>query len=145
MFILKTFHCLHYLHTNFIFIWFTETLRKYPVLPYLSRRALEDYTFEGTKVSIPKGTLICIPVFPIHHDSSIYPNPEKFDPERFSEDEVKKRHPMHYFPFGHGPRNCIGMYRFLSRHIIHCKILQIFTLFYIIKIVFLTIEKKFKF
>ncbi|KAG6800704.1 cytochrome P450 6a14 [Apis mellifera caucasica] len=88
---------------------FKETLRKYPVLPYLSRRSIEDYTFEGTKVSIPKNTLICIPVYPIHHDSSIYPNPEKFDPERFSEDEVKKRHSMHYFPFGHGPRNCIGL------------------------------------
>ncbi|XP_016922170.2 probable cytochrome P450 6a14 [Apis cerana] len=88
---------------------FKETLRKYPVLPYLSRKSVEDYTFEGTKVSIPKETLICIPIYPIHHDSSIYPNPEKFDPERFSEDEVKKRHSMQYFPFGHGPRNCIGL------------------------------------
>lgn len=71
---------------------------------------IDDYTFRNTKLTISKGILVWIPVFPIHHDPNIYPDPEKFDPERFTEDKIKERNLMHYFPFGHGPRNCIGTY-----------------------------------
>ncbi|XP_076750387.1 putative cytochrome P450 6a14 [Xylocopa sonorina] len=87
---------------------FNETLRKYPVLLWLSRIALADYTFPGTKVSIPKGQPVFCPLFAIHRDPEIYPNPDVFDPERFNEDNAKTRHPMHFLPFGDGPRNCIG-------------------------------------
>ncbi|XP_033326762.2 putative cytochrome P450 6a14 [Megalopta genalis] len=87
---------------------FQETLRKYPPLPVLTRDAVSNYTFNGTKVSIPVGTKITIPVIAIHRDPSIYPNPDKFDPERFNETEKKSRHPMDFLPFGDGPRNCIG-------------------------------------
>ncbi|XP_076759088.1 putative cytochrome P450 6a14 [Xylocopa sonorina] len=87
---------------------FKETLRKYPPLPMLHRETTESYTFEGTKVSLPKGTKAWIPTFAIHRDPFIYPDPEKFDPERFSTEAVRARHPMHYLPFGDGPRNCIG-------------------------------------
>ncbi|KAK1122046.1 hypothetical protein K0M31_009891 [Melipona bicolor] len=87
---------------------FQETLRKYPPLVILSRMSTEDYTFNSTKVTIPKGTLLWIPVFAIHRDPDIYPDPEKYDPERFAEDNFKDIQPMHYMPFGHGPRNCIG-------------------------------------
>ena len=85
-----------------------ESLRKYPVLPMLSRQALENYTFAGTKFSIPAGTKLSIPVYGIHTDPDIYPEPEKFDPERFEEDAVAARHPMSYLAFGDGPRNCVG-------------------------------------
>ena len=74
----------------------------------MKRQAKSNYTFNGTKVSVPKGTMIWVPVYGMHHDPDIYPNPEKFDPERFNEDAVFARHPMHYLPFGDGPRNCIG-------------------------------------
>lgn len=87
---------------------FQETLRKYPPVPILTRDATSNYTFNGTKVSIPVDTKLWIPVFAIHRNPDIYPNPEKFDPERFNESEKSKRHPMHYIPFGDGPRNCIG-------------------------------------
>lgn len=53
---------------------------------------------------IPKGSTLTIPVFAIHNDPHIYPNPEKFDPERFSEENKAKRHPMAHLPFGDGPR-----------------------------------------
>nr|XP_033329019.1 cytochrome P450 6A1-like [Megalopta genalis] len=87
---------------------FKETLRKYPPGALLRRKCNSDYTFSNTKVTIPKGTRVFVPVLGLHHDPSIYPNPEVFDPERFNHDAVALRHPMSYLPFGDGPRNCIG-------------------------------------
>lgn len=87
---------------------FQETLRKYPPVPFLMRCSLDEYTFSGTNVKIPKGQRIWIPAYSLQRDSKYYPNPEIFDPERFSDDEVNLRHPMLFLPFGDGPRNCIG-------------------------------------
>ncbi|CAD1474802.1 unnamed protein product, partial [Heterotrigona itama] len=85
-----------------------QTLRKYPPGPLVPRRSTSDYTFTDTKVSIPKDLLIWIPVYAIHRDPDIYPNPDVFNPENFNEDAIQARHPMTYLPFGDGPRNCIG-------------------------------------
>ena len=52
--------------------------------------------------------LVSIPVFGIQRDENYYPDPEKFDPERFSEQEKNKRPKFIYLPFGEGPRICIG-------------------------------------
>ena len=87
---------------------FKETLRKYPPGLLLRRKSINNYTFSGTKVSIPKDTGVLIPVYAIHKDPNIYPDPEVYDPERFNEDAVAARHPMAFLPFGDGPRNCIG-------------------------------------
>ncbi|XP_054006351.1 probable cytochrome P450 6a14 [Hylaeus anthracinus] len=87
---------------------FKETLRKYPPGSVLSRKATSVYTFNGTNVTIPKKTMVWIPVYSIQMDPDIFPNPEVFDPERFNEETEAARHPMHYLPFGDGPRNCIG-------------------------------------
>ncbi|XP_076165087.1 putative cytochrome P450 6a14 [Ptiloglossa arizonensis] len=87
---------------------FKETLRKYPVLLFLSRLALADYTFQKLKVNIPKNQEIFLPVYAIQHDPDIYPEPDVFDPERFIDERNKHRHAMHFLPFGDGPRNCIG-------------------------------------
>ena len=43
-----------------------------------------------------------------HHDPEYWPDPEQFDPLRFTKDKVAARHTMTYVPFGHGPRSCIG-------------------------------------
>ncbi|EFA12629.1 cytochrome P450 6a2 [Tribolium castaneum] len=88
---------------------FSETLRKYPPGQTLNRRCVKDYTLPGTSTIIEKGTPILISAIGVHRDPEYYPDPEKFDPERFSEENKKLRHPFVYLPFGDGPRNCIGM------------------------------------
>lgn len=52
---------------------------------------------------------LIIPVYGIHHDPDIYEQPEVFNPNRFSAEEVKKRPPCSFLAFGDGPRNCIGL------------------------------------
>ncbi|CAD7079498.1 unnamed protein product [Hermetia illucens] len=86
-----------------------EVLRKYPPVISLIRKAARDYQLPNSKTIMEKGTEIFIPAYAIHHDPDIYPNPEVFDPERFVAEEVKRRHPMSFLPFGDGPRNCVGL------------------------------------
>lgn len=72
------------------------------------RKPVNNYTFEGTKINLRKGQQVIIPITAIQNDPNIYPNPEVFDPERFSTENMQQRNPMYYLPFGDGPRNCIG-------------------------------------
>ncbi|OAD56723.1 Cytochrome P450 6B4 [Eufriesea mexicana] len=87
---------------------FKETLRMYPPAGTLPRLSMTNYTFKNTKISIPKDVSVWIPVFAIHRSPDIYPNPDVFNPENFSEAAIATRHPMFYLPFGGGPRKCIG-------------------------------------
>ncbi|XP_049771208.1 probable cytochrome P450 6a14 isoform X2 [Schistocerca cancellata] len=86
-----------------------KTLRKYPPLTELDRICTVAYTIPGSDVKIEEGTKLIIPVYAIHHDPKYYPDPEKFDPERFTEERKASRHHFVYLPFGEGPRICIGM------------------------------------
>ncbi|XP_015183493.1 PREDICTED: probable cytochrome P450 6a14 [Polistes dominula] len=87
---------------------FRETLRKYPPVTFLMRKTMTDYTFENTKVTIPKDIRIWIPIYAIQRDPEIFSSPDVFKPERFNDETDKTRHAMSYLPFGDGPRNCIG-------------------------------------
>lgn len=89
------------------------------------RQAISNYTFESTKVTIPKTQRVWIPAYAIQRDPDIYPEPDVFDPERFSEEVIKTRHPMFYLPFGDGPRNCIGTNRFLKYILFHMHLASI--------------------
>ena len=60
-------------------------------------------------LKVPKGIFVTIPIYSIHMDPKYWPNPDKFDPERFSPEAKQSRDPYAYMPFGHGPHNCIGM------------------------------------
>ncbi|XP_047354943.1 uncharacterized protein LOC124951156 [Vespa velutina] len=86
-----------------------ETLRKYPPVPILNRVCTKEIKLPNSNVIIPEGTGVVIPLFGIHRDPNIYPEPEKFIPERFSEEQSRGKHPYTYMPFGEGPRICIGM------------------------------------
>jgi cytochrome P450 family 6 len=83
-------------------------LRKYPPAALIPRKCVEDYRIPGTDVVIEKGTSLVIPILAIHHDEEYYPEPDKFDPERFSEENKSSRHSYGHIPFGEGPRICIG-------------------------------------
>ncbi|KAF2896448.1 hypothetical protein ILUMI_09728 [Ignelater luminosus] len=87
----------------------SETLRKYPPIPGITRKCTERYKLPDTNVIIEKDVLIFVPISAFHHDPEYYPNPEKFDPERFSSENQFGRHQYAWLPFGEGPRACIGM------------------------------------
>ncbi|XP_076271103.1 putative cytochrome P450 6a13 isoform X1 [Rhynchophorus ferrugineus] len=86
-----------------------ETLRLYPPLPVLPRICSKTYRVPGTEVVIQKGTRVNIPVWGIHKDPEYYPDPEKFNPENFTEQNKADRPDTTFLPFGEGPRMCIAM------------------------------------
>lgn len=88
-----------------------ETLRKWPTAGQIDRLCVKDYIYDDEdklKFKIEKGSNIIFPVYGMHRDPKYYPNPEKFDPERFSDENKHKIISGSYAPFGIGPRNCIG-------------------------------------
>jgi cytochrome P450 len=85
-----------------------ETLRKYPPLNFLNRECNTTYPLPGSDLVIERGVHAIVSVLGIHHDPEFYPDPDRFDPERFSKDKRTGRNPYMYMPFGTGPRNCIG-------------------------------------
>lgn len=58
---------------------------------------------------MPKGVGVVIPTLAFQHDAAVFPDPLKFDPERFTEEAKAARHAFSFLPFGEGPRICIGM------------------------------------
>lgn len=88
----------------------SEVLRKWPPAIFTNRKCTRDYEcdVDGNKVLIERGRSIWIPIYSLHHDPELYENPEKFDPERFSDENKHSIKQGSYIPFGQGPRNCIG-------------------------------------
>ncbi|MEM1320731.1 MAG: cytochrome P450 [Bacteroidota bacterium] len=99
-----TFYDLPQLHYNRQVI--QESMRLYPPAWIMDRVALEDDEVLGYKV--PKGTMMVPFIYGIHHSPSIWPDPKRFDPDRFSKEQSKDRPAYAYLPFGGGPRLCIG-------------------------------------
>ncbi|MEZ4995610.1 MAG: cytochrome P450, partial [Saprospiraceae bacterium] len=83
-----------------------EVMRLYPPAWILDRVPIEDDQFED--LSLPKGRNIGLYIYGIHHDPKYWPEPEQFEPARFTKEEINKRPSFAYLPFGGGPRLCIG-------------------------------------
>lgn len=88
----------------------SETLRKWPPAAITDRLCVKDYLYtdEKHKFIIPKGTAFWLPICGLHYDPHYFPDPEKFDPERFNDENRNNIVAGSYIPFGIGPRNCIG-------------------------------------
>lgn len=89
----------------------SETLRKYPIAFISDRVSNAETIIEdeiGKKFTIPKGAYVWINTIGIHFNHKYFPNPEKFDPDRFLGENKYKIIPNTFIPFGVGPRACIG-------------------------------------
>jgi cytochrome P450 len=85
---------------------FAEAMRMYPPAWVLGRRVLSDYPI-GQYV-VPSGAIVLMSPWVMHHDSRFFPDPFRFDPERWTPEQRESRPKFCYFPFGGGPRVCIG-------------------------------------
>ena len=83
-----------------------EGLRLFPPGPIFDRDALEDVEIGGR--IIPRGTTVLISPYAMHRDARYFREPERFDPDRWGRPECKSLSRYVYFPFGAGPRICIG-------------------------------------
>lgn len=84
-----------------------EAMRLWPTAPGYSREAREDVVLGG-KYRMRKGDWVIVPLPLVHRDPAAWPEPERFDPDRFEPAAVKKRPAQAYKPFGTGERACIG-------------------------------------
>ena len=90
-------------YTNHII---TESMRLYPPAWGTARTAIEDHEIAG--YAVPKGSGVSFAQWTVHRDARWYDAPEEFRPERWEGDLLKRNPKFAYFPFGGGPRQCIG-------------------------------------
>jgi cytochrome P450 len=106
---------------------FQEAMRLYPPAWIISRKALDDDEIDGYR--IPKGALVVTSPYVTQRMPDLWPEPETFRPERFSAEEAQGRHRYAYYPFGGGPRLCIGNgFAMVEAAIIIAAVAQRFTL-----------------
>jgi cytochrome P450 family 4 len=105
-----------------------EVLRLYPSVPFIGRVLGEDMT-TSTGHLLKAGTNMHLHIYDVHHNPEIYPDPEKFDPDRFLPENCQNRHNFAYVPFSAGPRNCIGQkFAMLELKAVLCGVLGEFVL-----------------
>uniref|UniRef100_A0A4W2G3E8 Phylloquinone omega-hydroxylase CYP4F2-like n=1 Tax=Bos indicus x Bos taurus TaxID=30522 RepID=A0A4W2G3E8_BOBOX len=91
----------------FLTMCIKESLRLHPPVSVISRRYAQDTLLPDGRV-IPKGVICLINIIGTHHNPSVWPDPEVYDPFRFEPENIKGRSPLAFIPFSVGPRNCIG-------------------------------------
>jgi cytochrome P450 len=85
---------------------FAEGMRLYPPGYLIGRTAIRDSEVDG--YVIPRGALVLVCPFITHRNAEYFPEPTKFDPDRWAPEQQRDRHKFAYYPFGSGPRTCIG-------------------------------------
>ena len=85
---------------------FAESMRLYPPIWLMTRRAVQDVEING--VVIRSGSYVHLSPFVMHRDPRYFPEPERFDPERWTPEAAAARPKFSYFPFGGGQLQCIG-------------------------------------
>ncbi|MGW1378487.1 cytochrome P450 [Streptomyces sp. NPDC002446] len=85
-----------------------ESMRLYPAAPVISRRAVTATELCGFR--IPAGADVVVASWVTHRDPALWEDPERFDPSRFAPEREAARHRYAWFPFGGGPRACIGQH-----------------------------------
>jgi cytochrome P450 len=83
-----------------------EAMRLYAPVPLFARRSIEEYSVAG--YTLPANTLILFSAWLIQRDARFYPAPERFDPDRWTPEFRASLPRFGYFPFGGGPRLCVG-------------------------------------
>ncbi|MBZ4020627.1 cytochrome P450 [Streptomyces purpurogeneiscleroticus] len=85
-----------------------EGMRLYPAAPVVGRRAVADTEIGGYRIRA--GSDVVVAPWVTHRNPDLWEDPERFDPERFTPERVAARHRYAWFPFGGGPRACIGQH-----------------------------------
>jgi cytochrome P450 len=85
---------------------FKEAMRLYPPIYIFGRQAIAPTTLGG--YDLPRGAVIFISPYTLHHRADLWPDPDRFDPSRFEPAAEEARHRQAYIPFSGGPRTCIG-------------------------------------
>ena len=97
--------CMHWIkNARYTKLVIEESMRLYPPAYFMDRVNIEEDTFNGMK--LPKGSNLLFSIYEIHRHSDFWKQPSEFIPERFLDETIKFS--KHYFPFGAGPRMCIG-------------------------------------
>lgn len=109
---------------------FLESLRKWPPAPLVDRRCVKPYVIQPARpheklLKLDVGQILGIPIRNIHLDEKYFPDPHKFDPERFNENNKHNIKPGTYLPFGMGPRNCIGKAKHFLEYIVFIKLISV--------------------
>ncbi|XP_022239479.1 cytochrome P450 4c3-like [Limulus polyphemus] len=102
-----------------------ETQRVFPSAPFIARDLVEDLNVNG--YTLPKGTTCIILTYMLHRNEEVFPNAEKFDPDRFLPENCIGRHAFAYTPFSGGPRNCIGQkFAFMEEKVMLANVIRNF-------------------
>lgn len=107
-----------------------ETLRLYPPVPIIARELKHDLQLVSGNYSIPAGATVIIGTFKLHRNSTVYPNPNEFNPDNFLPEPTANRHYYAFIPFSAGPRSCVGRkYAMLKLKILLSTILRNFRVY----------------
>lgn len=87
-----------------------EAMRKYPPIGVMQRVCTRDTVLPVGNLKVEKDVITMTPIFALHRDENLFPNPEKFDPERFAPSNAANFPKFGYMPFGEGKRICLGKF-----------------------------------